>query len=99
MKKTIIFWGMMLLGMSTLFIGCQESEMTDLTVDNQKETTELALHKYGVFPQSEEFKARSRSNSTFETDWENLSTFTLATGQPVNFLGITMERMQILSKL
>lgn len=85
MRKKMNTFGIMLVGISALFIGCQENEMADLTTENKIATTEYTLHQYGIFPQSEEFKLQSRSvNSTFETDWENDTVVTLVTGQEVN---------------
>lgn len=75
MKKLIITF------LSLLFLNsCSDNAITEI-----QEQQKLEIQGIYTFPNSSEFKnTRSRSGSTFETDWENCQTINMSSGEKLH---------------
>ena len=70
-----------------LLASCQSNEIELNNIIQQKRTSDSELAKGNIFPLSKEYKDNSpttRNGTTFEADWENHSSVTLASGNVVN---------------
>lgn len=85
MKTKLYFIGLLFIGL--LLASCQSNEIELKNMVQQNKTSDSELAKGNIFPLSKEYKDNTpttRNGTTFETDWENHKSITLASGNVVN---------------